>query len=37
MHGDERIHELLGDLLANELAAVNTCFVHAKMQENWGD
>jgi bacterioferritin len=36
MQGSPKIVERLGDLLASELAAVNTYFLHAKVQENWG-
>ncbi|MCJ7671211.1 MAG: bacterioferritin [Acidimicrobiia bacterium] len=36
MQGSPKIVERLGDLLAAELAAVNTYFLHAKLLENWG-
>lgn len=36
MQGDARIIETLGELLANELAAINTYFVDAKLRDNWG-
>jgi bacterioferritin len=36
MQGNPKIMESLGDLLASELSAASTYFVHAKMRENWG-
>jgi bacterioferritin len=36
MQGDPKILERLADLLASELSAASTYFVHAKMRENWG-
>ena len=36
MKGDERVINLLNDLLTNELTSINQYFIHAKMCENWG-
>ena len=36
MDGDERIIELLNDVLTAELTAINQYFIHHKMCENWG-
>jgi bacterioferritin len=36
MRGDDRVIELLNDLLSAELTAINQYFLHAKMQENFG-
>jgi len=36
MQGDPKVLEKLADLLAAELSAASTYFVHAKMRENWG-
>ena len=36
MQGSPRVMKLLGDLLAAELAAVNTYFIDAKLRSNWG-
>ncbi|HKH25869.1 MAG TPA: bacterioferritin [Acidimicrobiia bacterium] len=36
MQGNPKIMESLGDLLAAELSAASTYFVHAKMRDNWG-
>jgi bacterioferritin len=36
MQGDPKILERLADLLASELSAASTYFVHSKMRENWG-
>jgi bacterioferritin len=36
MRGNERIIELLNEVLTAELTAVNQYFLHAKMCKNWG-
>jgi len=36
MQGDQKVLEKLADLLAAELSAASTYFVHAKMRDNWG-
>ena len=36
MRGDDRVIELLNEVLTAELTAVNQYFVHAKMCDNWG-
>ena len=36
MHGNERVIELLNDVLTAELTAINQYFIDAKMCENWG-
>ena len=36
MQGDPDVIQVLGDVLAAELTAINQYFVHAKMCENWG-
>jgi bacterioferritin len=36
MQGNPKVMETLADLLAAELSASSTYFVHAKMRDNWG-
>ncbi len=36
MKGNEKLHETLNSLLAEELTAINQYTVHAEMCENWG-
>ncbi|HYU39369.1 MAG TPA: bacterioferritin [Acidimicrobiia bacterium] len=36
MRGNPKLMESLADLLAAELSAASTYFVHAKMRDNWG-
>jgi bacterioferritin len=36
VRGDDRIIELLNEVLTAELTAVNQYFIHAKMCDNWG-
>ena len=36
MRGDERVIEMLNEVLTNELTAVNQYYVHYAMQKNWG-
>lgn len=36
MQGDSKVLEKLADLLAAELSAASTYFVHSKMRDNWG-
>ena len=36
MKGNDDVLKLLGQLLLNELTAINQYFIHAKMCENWG-
>jgi bacterioferritin len=36
MRGNDRVIELLNDVLTAELTAINQYFIHAKMCDNWG-
>src|SRR5256886_10447241 len=36
MQGNAKVLETLADLLASELSAASTYFVHSKMRDNWG-
>lgn len=36
MQGDERIIEVLNEVLTNELTATNQYYLHYAMQKNWG-
>jgi bacterioferritin len=36
MQGNPEVMKALADLLASELSAASTYFVHAKMRDNWG-
>ena len=36
MRGDDRVIELLNEVLTNELTAVNQYYLHYAMQKNWG-
>ncbi len=36
MKGDNKIIEILNDVLTSELTAINQYFVHGEMCENWG-
>src|SRR3981081_3429468 len=36
MQGNEKVLETLADLLAAELSAASTYFIHSKMRDNWG-
>jgi bacterioferritin len=36
MKGNDKVIELLNELLTNELTSINQYFIHAKMCENWG-
>ena len=36
MRGDEKVIEVLNEVLTNELTAVNQYYLHAAMQKGWG-
>jgi bacterioferritin len=36
MKGNDKVIELLNELLTNELTSINQYFIHAKMCKNWG-
>jgi len=36
MRGDERVLEVLNEVLTNELTATNQYYLHYAMQQNWG-
>jgi len=36
VRGDDRVIELLNEVLTNELTAVNQYYLHSAMQKNWG-
>ena len=36
MQGNQKVIEILNEVLAAEITAINQYFIHAKMGENWG-
>ncbi len=36
MQGDERVIEILNEVITAELTAINQYFLHAKMCDDWG-